>query len=50
MNASTQVMLASVLIGMLMALLWLKAPVVPAVIGGIGAGLLIYLRARRSAR
>ena len=38
---------ASVAVSTVTALVWLRAPVVPAVIGALGAGLLLYLRQRR---
>lgn len=45
--SSHHVIWASVLAGMTIALVWFRVPVVPAIVGGCGAGLVLYLRARR---
>jgi Kef-type K+ transport system membrane component KefB len=50
MFRSTQLLGASVLVSTLVALAWLQAPPIPAVIGALTAGLLIYERQRRAAR
>jgi hypothetical protein len=48
MSRSGQMIAASVLVGMFTALVWFKAPLLPAVIGAAGAGLMLFLRARRA--
>jgi len=40
---------ASVLAGVAMALVWLKAPIIPALLGALGAGLALYWRTQRAA-
>ncbi len=47
MNRSTQVIGASVLVGIVIALVWFKAPLVPALIGAAGAGLVLAWGSRR---
>jgi hypothetical protein len=46
MPRSTQILLASVVVATGAAILLLHAPIIPAVIGGIGAGILIWYRQR----
>lgn len=38
----------SVLVGTAAALFWMRAPMIPAMAGGAGAGMLLFLRARRA--
>lgn len=45
---STPLIIASVCVGALAALVWFKAPIVPALLGAIGAGVFLYLRAART--
>jgi len=45
--SSPQLIGASVLVGLTMALLWLHVPLIPAIVGAGGAGLLLYRRAHR---
>jgi len=45
---STSVTTASVAVGALTALIWFKAPLLPAIVGAIGAGALLYLRSRHA--
>jgi hypothetical protein len=49
MVVSAQLIGASVLISMVIALVWLQAPVVPAILGAGATGTLLYLRRRRTA-
>ncbi len=50
MDQSTKYLLASMVIVLFGALLWLGAPLVPAVVGVAGAGMLIYWRSQRGRR
>jgi hypothetical protein len=47
MTSSMKWTAPSVLIGFTAALIWFGAPVVPAAIGAVAAGLILYLRAGR---
>jgi hypothetical protein len=49
MTASTKWIMASVIVALAVALIWFRAPLLPALLGGAGAGLLLYWRDRRSA-
>ena len=40
----------SVLVGTVIAVVWFHAPVIPAVLGGIGAGCALYFQAQRRKR
>ena len=48
MPRSAQVILASTMVGLLIAVIWLGAPLIPAVAGAIGAAVVLYLRSRQS--
>jgi hypothetical protein len=48
MTRSMQLIGASIAIGMTVAVLWFRAPLVPALIGAAGAGVVMYMRARRT--
>lgn len=50
MPRSAQVLLASTLAGLFLAVMWLGAPLIPAVIGAAGAAIVIYWRSRQDAR
>jgi hypothetical protein len=50
MTASTKWTLASVFLALSLVVIWFGAPPIPALIGAIGAGLVLYWRDRRSAR
>jgi hypothetical protein len=39
----------SAVVAVVIAVLWFQAPVIPAVLGALGAGLVLYWRQRRSA-
>jgi hypothetical protein len=49
MTRSNKLIAASVVIGTFTALVWFRAPLLPAVLGAAAAGLLLYVRARRAA-
>ena len=49
MSRSIRFTSASILAGVATALVWLKAPIIPAVLGALGAGLVLYWRAQRAA-
>jgi hypothetical protein len=49
MNRARYLITGSVVVALVIAVLWFQAPVVPAVVGALGAGLLLYWRQRRSA-
>ena len=49
MNRTPAVIAASVATAMLIALVWLRAPLIPVMIGALGAGL-VLLRAKRRRR
>ena len=49
MSRSLQLTSASVLAGVATALVWFKAPIIPAVVGALGAGLVLYWRSQRAA-
>jgi Zn-dependent protease with chaperone function len=46
-TGSTKMIIASVVVGLLGALIWFGAPLVPAMLGALAAGLLLYWRQRR---
>jgi xanthosine utilization system XapX-like protein len=48
MTKPQQMIAASMAVGVLTALLWFRAPIVPAAVGAGMAGLLLYLRSRRA--
>jgi hypothetical protein len=48
MTRSTQVISGSVVVAIGMALVWFRAPVVPALLGAVAAGLVLYWRGRRA--
>jgi hypothetical protein len=49
MGRSMQFISASMLAGVATALVWLQAPVIPAVVGALAGGLALYWRAQRIA-
>jgi hypothetical protein len=49
MARSGQIIVASASLATLIALMWFRAPILPAVVGAAGAGLMLHLRAKRSA-
>jgi len=49
MTRSTQVISGSVVVAIGTALLWFRAPVVPALLGAFAAGLVLHWRSRRTA-
>jgi hypothetical protein len=49
MDRSIQLIGASVVVSTLMALIWFKAPIIPALVGALGAAMVLYGRARRNA-
>jgi hypothetical protein len=49
MDRSIQLVAASVVVGTLMALIWFKAPIAPALVGALVAAWVLYWRARRNA-
>jgi UDP-N-acetylmuramyl pentapeptide phosphotransferase/UDP-N-acetylglucosamine-1-phosphate transferase len=46
MVRSTQIILGSMIIGVCLALMWFNAPIVPTLLGAVGAGGLLYWRSR----
>ena len=44
---ATKWIIASGAVGLFVAVVWLGAPLIPAVLGAVGAGLLLYYRAKK---
>jgi hypothetical protein len=45
---STRFIVASAAVALVVAVVWLGAPLLPAVLGAIGAGLVLYWRGRKT--
>jgi Kef-type K+ transport system membrane component KefB len=48
MSRAGYLITGSAVVAVVIAVLWFQAPVVPAVLGALGAGLVLYWRQRRS--
>ena len=49
MSHSMQLISASIVAGVATALVWLKAPIMPAALGAVAAGLVLYWRSQHAA-